>query len=208
MGRSHRKRLEASQKGDRSTLFAWQAPWRKLEPTHDAEVVPSAAPEDRTGELALFPTEREEANHASLVEVMADVTHRPAQEVDDADQAGQRAAVKAFQAAVSEAQQEAETQLTTVIARIRKEAADQQTAELARVTDRHAEELQQARDGLEAEVTAAIERIRQEEAERHAAEFVRVREELERQHADDLQRVQTAVVESFRALAGSILQRG
>ena len=208
MGLSRRKRLEARRKGNRSVLFPWQASRRDLEPTDDAEAIPSAAAEDGTGDLALFPTEREESNDASLAEAMTNVTHIPTQEVDDADQAGQRAAAAAFQAAVSEAQQEAETQLRAVIERIRKEAADQQTAELARVTDRHAEELRQARDSLEAEVTAAIERVRQEEAKRHAAEFVRVREELERQHADDLQRAQTAVVESFKALAGSVLERG
>ena len=136
---------------------------------------------------------------------MTNMTDIPTLEVDDADQAGQRAADTAFQAALSEAQQKAKTQLTAVVERIRTEAAERHAADLARVIDRHAEELRQARDNVEAEVTAAIERVRQEEGERHAAEFARVREELERQYADDLQRSRTAVVESFEALTESIL---
>ena len=56
------------------------------------------------------------------------------------------------------------------------------------------------------QLAAAIDRIRQEEAERHTAELARVREELERQYSDNLQRAQTAVVESFKELTGSILE--
>ncbi len=56
------------------------------------------------------------------------------------------------------------------------------------------------------ELTAAIERVRQEEAERRTAEVARVREALERQHADDLRRARTAVVDSFKAVTRSVLQ--
>ena len=42
---------------------------------------------------------------------------------------------------------------------------------------------------------------------RHAAELVCVRKELEQQYADDLQRDRSAVVESFKALTGSILEK-
>ena len=64
-----------------------------------------------------------------------------------------------------------------------------------------------AQEEAKTQLTAAIERIRHEEAERHTAELARVREELERQYADDLQRAQTSVVESFKALTGSVLER-
>ena len=64
-----------------------------------------------------------------------------------------------------------------------------------------------AQEEAKTQLTAAIERVRQEEAERHTAELARVREELERQHADDLERAQAAVVESFKALTGSVLER-
>ena len=64
-----------------------------------------------------------------------------------------------------------------------------------------------AQEEAKTQLTAAIERVRQEEAERHTTELARVREELERQHADDLQRAQAAVVESFKALTGSVLER-
>ena len=45
----------------------------------------------------------------------------PTQEVDGADQASRRKAAAAFQAAVREARQEAETQLTAAIERVRQE---------------------------------------------------------------------------------------
>jgi len=64
-----------------------------------------------------------------------------------------------------------------------------------------------AHEEAKTQLTAAIERVRQEEAERHTTELARVREELARQYADDLQRAQTAVVESFKALTGSVLER-
>jgi hypothetical protein len=45
----------------------------------------------------------------------------------------------------------------------------------------------------------------QEEAERYNAEISRVREELERQHADDLQSARSAALDSIKALTGSIV---
>ena len=158
--------------------------------TDDAEAITSAAPLDRVGAVEAFPAEGEESNDVSLVEEMTKETDLPTLKADDPDHAGQPAAVAAFQAEVSEARQAAETQLMAVVERIRKEAADQHTAELARVGERHAEELRQARTNLEAEVT------------RHAAELARMREKLD----DDLQQARSVVVESFKALTGSILK--
>ncbi len=165
--------------------------------------------------LELFPAECEGSSDASLVEEMTIVRDIPEPEVDDTGHAGQPAAASAFQAAVSEAQQKAKTKLTSIIETMRKEAAEQRAAELAKAADRHAEELQQVRADAQAEVTAAIEqaqqeigRSRQEEAERHTAELARLREELERQYADELERTRTAVVESFEALTGGIQQTG
>ena len=107
----------------------------------------------------------------------------------------------AFQVAVSEARQEAETQLQAVVERVRKDAAEAHAAEIDRVTARHADELQQTRATVEAEVT---ERVQQEESGRHAAELTRVLEVLEQRYAADLQSARSAAVESFKALTGSI----
>ena len=174
--------------------------------TDDAEAIRRAAPLDRIGAVEMFPAKGEESNDVSLVEEMTNETDLPTLEADGPDQAGQRAAVAAFQAAVSEARQAAVAQLTAGVERIRKKAADQQTAELARVTERHAEELKQVRENAQAEATAAVDRARQEESDRHAAELACVRENLERQCDDDLQHARTAVVESFNALMGSVLK--
>ena len=113
-------------------------------------------------------------------------------------------AVTAFQAAVSEAQQEAERQLAAIVERVRRAAAEQHTADIFQITGRHAEELRQIRETVETEVT---ERVQQEETTRHAAELARMSAELERQHADDLQRARSAAVDSFKALTSSIMQR-
>lgn len=123
-------------------------------------------------------------------------------ELDSAHDIDQRAAeVAAFQVAVSEARQEAETQLQAVVERVRKDAAEAHAAEIDRVTARHADELQQTRATVEAEVT---ERVQQEESGRHAAELTRVLEVLEQRYAADLQSARSAAVESFKALTGSI----
>ena len=135
--------------------------------------------------------------------------------VDDADQASTSPAVTAFQAAVGEARQEAQTRLKVAVERVQQAAAERHAAELAEVNKRHAEEFQQVRDNAQAEVTAAIEqvqqeirRIRQEEADRHAVELTRVREALQSQHDEDLRQARTAVVESFETLTGSLVPPG
>ena len=121
----------------------------------------------------------------------------PAADIASEDQAGQRAAVVAFRAAVSEARAEAEHQLVSAVQGIRKTAAEKHSAELAGIADRHAKELQRTRETIEAEVT---KRVREEESQRHAAEVARIREEFERRNAADLQVAQTAAVESFKSL--------
>ncbi len=122
----------------------------------DRDTLAVFPPEDQIDELELHSAERWELNEEPGVEETTSETDALTAEV----------AAAAFQAAVSDAQQEAETQLT-----------------------------------------AAIGRVRQEEAERHAAELARVRKELEQQYADDLLRARSAVVESFKALTGKILER-
>ena len=117
--------------------------------TDDAKAITSAAAEDRVGELELFQAAREESNHAFSEEAVSNVTDISTLETDDADQAGQRGTMAAFQAAMSEALQEAETQLSAIIERVRKEAADEHTAEFARVREelerQHADDLERAR---------------------------------------------------------------
>ncbi len=65
--------------------------------------------------------------------------------------------------------------------------------------------LVEAQGKAESQLRAALERVRQEEAERYNAEIGRVREELERQHADDLQSARSAALDSIKALTGSIV---
>ena len=134
----------------------------------------------------------------SSVQATASVADIPAA-ASDPDQAGQRVAVTAFQAAVSEAQQEAERQLAAIVEGVRKAAAEQHTADIFQITGRHAEELRQIRETVETEVT---ERVQQEGAKRHAAELARISQ----QHVDDLQRARSAAVDSFTALTSSILR--
>jgi hypothetical protein len=65
--------------------------------------------------------------------------------------------------------------------------------------------LVEAQGKAEGQLRAALDRVRQEEAERYNAEISRVREELERQHADDLQSARSAALDSIKALTGSIV---
>ena len=116
------------------------------------------------------------------------------------DKAGQPAWVVAFRAAVSEARREAETQLATVVQKMRKAAAEEHAGEIDRIADRHAKELQQARETIEAEVT---KRVRQEESQRHAAEVTRMLQELERRYAVEIQDTQAADVSSFKSLTAN-----
>ncbi len=143
---------------------------------------------------------REQSKDESPVEETTDDGDVLTADVDDTNKARPRAAVVAFQAAVSEARKEAETRLTAVVEKIRKTAVDEYANE---IVDRHAKELQQLRKTVSAEVT---ECVRQEEAQRHAADVTRMREELERRNADDLRGTQTAVVDSFNRLTRNILQ--
>lgn len=131
---------------------------------HGNETLAVFPSEDQIDEVPLPAVERTKLNEESRVkeETGTDVLSA----APDAANSGQPTGAAAFHAAVSAAQEEAKTQLTE-----------------------------------------AIDRVRQEEADRHAAELTRVRDELARQHADDLQRAQTAVLESFKALTGSVLER-
>ncbi len=170
--------------------------------------------------LTTFPTENQNDQlHLDALEGMKsgdeaqveDATGGPdvvALDAANVDQTGRHAALSAFQAAVGAARQEAETQLAETVERIRSEAAERYRAELTLVADRRREQdLAEMRATVEAEARATIEQDRQEAAEQHTAELARVREELEQQHADDLRRVQTTAVESFKALTGNLLGR-
>ena len=145
--------------------------WLDLEPNpfdgrngdsgaEDGETLAVFPPEGQVDEAKLHAAERGESKEESMTEKTTS-----AKDVDDGDTAGPRTAA-AFQATVSEAQHEDESQLT-----------------------------------------AAMERVRQDEAERYAAELAGLREELERQYADDLQSARTAVLQSFKALTGSVLEK-
>ena len=139
-----------------------------------------------TDELSGFQPEgatEERARDAAKSEEPTDEV--PAADIGSEDQAGQRAAVVAFRAAVSEARAEAEHQRVSAVQGIRKTAAEKHSAELAGIADRHAKELQRTRETIEAEVTKRVRRIR---------------EEFERRNAADLQVAQTAAVESFKSL--------
>ena len=115
--------------------------------------------------LRNFPLERGQPTDLSPVEARtsAPLAGRSASvwTVQPTKLEGQRSAAADFQAQVSEVQQEAETRLTAFVERIRKELAEQHEAELARLADRHAKELQQARAICDAEVSAANEQVRQ-----------------------------------------------
>ena len=94
----------------------------------------------------------EESQEETSVKETNAVTAIPASDVDEVAKAGHRAAVVAFQAAVSEAQREAEAQLKSLVDRVRKEEADRHAAEVTRVREelerQHAEDLQQARSAV------------------------------------------------------------
>ena len=173
-------------------------------PSEDSEAHSTFGSEDPVDEQIQHWLEREGPNDEPHVEETTGDGNIHTADVGDSGQARQRAAVSAFQTVVSEACKEAETQLTSVVEKMRKTAAEEHAAEIVQITDRHAEELQQTRETVEAEMS---ERVRQEEAQRHAAEVAHVREELERQYARDLQSTKTAVVDSFNELTKSVLRR-
>ena len=60
--------------------------------------------------------------------------------------------------------------------------------------------LREAQQEAERQLTAAVERVRDEEAERGRVKLARVRHELERQYADELQRVRRSMLDAFEAL--------
>ena len=145
-------------------------------------------------ELGLFPTEREESNEGAAAEETTDVIEDFEINPKKADGSDQPA-VTAFQDAVREAQQEAETRLAAVVGQARQAAA-----ELALARQQHEAEVFQIRDQYSAEAQAEIDKVRQELAEQHAVEVTRLREELEQQHAADLERARNVAIESLRAL--------
>ena len=160
-----------------------------------------------------FPAEEPVDEQLQRVAELAEATNEPASADTDGDEAvleadsetrdhaDPQAAVAAFHAAVNEARKDAETRLASAVERIRKSVVDEHAAEIGRLAERHAEELEQTRETTEAEVA---QRVREEESQRLAFEVARVREELEQRYADDLQRAQAAVVDSFKGLTSSI----
>ena len=145
-------------------------------------------------ELGLFPTEGEVSNEVAAAEETTDVIEGFETNANEADRSDQPA-VTAFQDAVREAQQEAETRLTAVVGQARQAAA-----ELALAKQQHEAEVFQIRDQYSAEAQAEIDKVRQELAEQHAVEVARLREELEQQHAADLEHARNVAIESFRTL--------
>ena len=141
-----------------SSIGGWTNRWRDLEPNpFDTSVQrldgrsSGGGPTDVGETLTVFPAEDQldELRKESLVQESTSGTIALTDDGDDADGAGQRAAVEAFQAAVTEARQEAETQLTAAVAQVRQEEAERHAAEFARVREelerQHADDLQQVR---------------------------------------------------------------
>ena len=155
---------------------------------------------DQVDRLRLFPSKPQESNDAPEAEAtdVEDVLTG-----DDSDQAGE-VSLAGFLAAVTDAQHEAETQLAIILEQVQAAAAARHASELARVEERHAEELRLAHDNANAE---AVERVRQEESERHTTEFARVHVELKKQHADELMRARTVAVQSIKTLALRLQKR-
>lgn len=123
---------------------------------------------------------------------------------DPGEHTSPRPAVTALLDTVSEASNEVRVQLTAAVQEMKKAAAEQHSAEIKALEQRHTEELQKVRATVEAEVA---ERVRREEAERWTAEAGRLREQLEKRYADELRGAQTAVVDSVRGLTGHVLQQ-
>ena len=176
------------------------APGNGDSPTKDIETLSVFPSEDPTTEQVRDAAGHKRPSEESREEDAAADPGVLRSDIANEDQAGQRAEVIAFRAAVSEARQEAEKQLASVVEKTRKVAAEEHADEVAQIADRHAQELQQIRETIEAEVT---KRVRHEESQRHAAEVARMREEFERRYADDLQGAQAAVVDSFKSLTAN-----
>ena len=145
-----------------SSIGAWTNRWHDLEPNpFDTSVQrldgrSGGVPPDVGETLTVFPSEDQldELRKESLVQESTSGTIALTADADDAtadaDGAGQRAAVEAFQAAVTEARQEAETQLTAAVAQVRREEAERHAVGFAHVREelerQHADDLQQVRN--------------------------------------------------------------
>ena len=112
--------------------------------------------EDQVEQLEQTAAERELSNEESLVEETTNVTDIRSAVADDSGQADQRAGVAAFQAAIGEAQRNAESQLRAALDRVKREEAKRHAAEITRVR----EELErQHADDLECARSAALDSI-------------------------------------------------
>jgi ribosomal protein S21 len=112
--------------------------------------------EDQIDVLEKNAVELEELNEESSVEETTSVTAiRPA-DAGDGGQTDQRAGVAAFQAAVSEAQQQAEAQLRAAFEQVRQEEAKRHAADVARVREELA---RQNEDDLQLARNAAVDSI-------------------------------------------------
>ena len=169
--------------------------------TSASETLSAFKPENLNGEQMQANVEREEPNEESTEEAATIDAGALVADTANGNEAGQRAEVVAFRAALSEARKQAETQLASVVEAMKKAAAEERAGEVAQIADRYASELQQTKETIEAEVT---KRVRQEESQRHAAEIARMREEFERRYADDLEDAQAAVVDSFKSLTTNL----
>ena len=112
--------------------------------------------EDQIDVLEKNAVELEELNEESSVKETTSVTAiRPA-DAGDREQTDQRAGVAAFQAAVSEAQQQAEAQLKAAFEQVRQEEAKRHAADVARVREELA---RQNEDDLQLARNAAVDSI-------------------------------------------------
>ena len=186
------ERLKSVLASDSSSAQTDSANWDDLEPN------PWKSADRET--LLTFPAE-DPLDRPELDEPTSEPSEKDTAGDDDLDSADSKAAVAAFHAAVSEARKDAEAQLAEGVEKMRKAVVEEHAAEIARLADRHAEELEQTRETTEAEVS---QRVREEESQRHALEIVQVREHLTRRYTDNLQRAQAAVVDSFKGLTSNI----
>lgn len=199
------QRLEKVLQEGASEPASDQGGWEDLEPNPWNTSTQSSDPGNGDP-----PIEESETLLTFVSEQSVDASSKEEQTADQAvssgntdrpDQDDQPVAIAAFRNAVSEACEEAETQLASVVEKIREAEAEEHAAELAQIVDRHAAELRQTREAVEVEVAR---RVREEESQRYTTELSRVREELERRYADDLQKAQTAVVDSLKGLTRNI----
>ena len=195
------------------SVLGGASPHAQLESSGWDDLEPNPWQDSDKETLLTFPAEEPVGEQLQRVAELAELTSEPTKEdatSDEAgldadretgDHAGSQAAVAAFHVAVSEARKDAEAQLASAAERMRKSVVEEHAAEIGRLAERHAKELEQTHETTEAEVA---QRVREEESQRLALEIARVRDELEQRYADDLQRAQAAVVDSFKGLTTSI----